>query len=314
MIVSCGEAMVDLVPDGDETYRAVLGGSPFNLALGVARLGGRAAYLWELSRDRLGERLLAELRRAGVDTRAVRRSERPTPVAVVDFSGPEPRYNIADPGRVMFDTDVPGAAITRFGRGACLAIGSAVLAHEPVAQGIETLAAAAPCLAIDYNVRLPSLAFAATYLGRLERLSAGAAVVKASEADLAMLGERDAAGRMRSFVTRGAALAILTRGADGAVAFTAGGETVEVPAAPVDLRDSVGAGDAFMAGLLASLQHAAVLNHDALAGLDRTRMVAHLGAAQAAAAACCGKRGAAMPSAAEVEAWAGKVPFTTVGP
>lgn len=298
MIVSCGEALVDLMPErrgAELIYRPVLGGSAVNVALGIARLGGRSAYLWELSTDALGCDFMAALEAGGVDRAAVRRGERATPVAIVDLSGEEPVYNIADPGRVMHDTVPPPLPASA----ACLVIGSAVLSHEPVADAIEALAATSVLLAIDYNVRRPSIGDVVRYRARLERLSRRSGIAKASVADLAMLGIDDADRYMRGLVEHGAGMAVLTRGAAGSSVWTAAGEA-HLPAPRVPLVDAVGAGDAFMAALLAGLQAGDALAATIISTMTGPHLTRHLAYAQAAAAVSCARRGAVMPTAADI--------------
>ena len=298
MIVTCGEALVDLVPDqvdGDVVYRPVIGGSLFNVALGVARLGGSAAYLWELSSDALGCRLVAALAAEGVEGASVRRSDRATPVAVVDLSASEPRYAIADPDGIMLDTVPPPLPSSA----ACLVIGSAVLARDPVASAVEKRAAEAPLLAIDYNVRAPSIDNREAYIARLGRLSRRGGIVKASEADLALLGITETDVFMEALAREGAALAILTRGAHGAVAITTEGH-VAMPSLAERVVDPVGAGDAFMAGLLSWLQARGALSTSALAALTESDLRALLSHAQDVAAVTCAARGAVMPFARDL--------------
>jgi fructokinase len=298
VIVTCGEALVDLVPegpDGDSVYRPVLGGSLYNVALGIARLGGRSGYLWELSSDALGQRLLTALARDGVDTAAVLVSARATPVAIVDFSGAEPRYNIADPDRVMLDTTPPPLPPAA----GCLVIGSAVLAREPVADAIEARAGEAPLLAIDYNVRPPSVRDRAAYKARLVRLSQCGGIVKASEADLASLGEDDPEDFMARLTQAGAAIAVLTRGAGGATVLTER-RRESVASIARSIVDPVGAGDAFMAGLLTWLQRRDVLTTARLKELEGADLQDLLVYAQAVAAATCASRGAVMPFARDL--------------
>lgn len=289
---------MDLVPErvnGETLYRPVLGGSHYNVALGIARLGGRAGYLWELSTDVLGTMLHDHLAAAGVDTSAVRIRPRATPVAVVDLSTAEARYNIADPDRVMLETELaalPAAA-------ECLVVGSAVLARTPVADTIEAVAATAPALAIDYNVRPPSIVDRDAYRDRLVRLSTRAAIVKASVADLALLGIEDGERFMAHMVESGAALAVLTAAEAGAVAFVRSGR-IAAPSLARHVVDTVGAGDAFMAGLLAALQREGVLG-GGLAAAGREDIARAVTVAQRAAAFTCGRRGAVMPSAADLE-------------
>ncbi|WP_162409624.1 PfkB family carbohydrate kinase [Acuticoccus sediminis] len=298
MIVSCGEALVDLMPerqDGGLVYRPVLGGSAYNVALGIARLGGASSYLWELSTDELGCAFAAALEEEGVDIASVRRSARATPVGIVDLSGPEPRYNIADPDRVMHDTVPPPLPE----RASIVVVGSAVLAQEPVATALEALAASAPLVAMDYNVRQPSISDLKTYRARLERMSSRAGIVKASEADLHMIGVDVPEAFLHRMLEAGAAMVVLTKGADGVSATTSAG-TVSVAARRVDVVDAVGAGDAFMAGLLAALQFEGLLSGPALRQLTAPRLTDALDAAQSVAAAACTKRGAVMPKCSEI--------------
>lgn len=298
VILACGEAIVDLLPeeaDGELIYRPVLGGSLCNVALCVARLGGQAGYLWEISTDRLGAMVRAALDAAGVDRTVAAPSERATPVALVDLSGPEPRYNIADPDRVMCDTLPPPLP----GEIGCLVVGSAVLALEPVGEAIERLAEACECVAIDYNVRPPSIADRDVYWARLRRISERATIVKASVADFKALGLDDPRAIMQSFVNRGVGLTILTEANEGASAWTAAG-TARVPSSAKHIVDTVGAGDAFMAGALVHLQRHGALNRVQLATHDCESLAGLLGFAQSVAAVTCGRRGAVMPSLADL--------------
>ncbi|GAB5374162.1 MAG: carbohydrate kinase [Acuticoccus sp.] len=298
MIVACGEALVDLMPEGVDdafVYRPVLGGSLYTVALGIARLGGASGYLWELSHDALGRRFAAALDAAGVDCSAVRHGERATPVAVVDRSGPEPRYNIADPDRVMHEMNLPPLPTgTR-----CLQIGSAVLAHEPVGSAIEVLARTAPLVSIDVNARPPAIRDRAAYRARIDRLAAIAGVIKASVADIALLGEDDAEGYMRGCVEAGAAMAVLTAAADGAMAFTRTAE-VRVASPCTALVDPVGAGDSFMAAMLFRLQRDEALSRARLSRYDEAALADLLRYAQIASAYTCARQGAVMPTQAEL--------------
>lgn len=294
MIVACGEALVDLMPetvDGETLYRPVLGGSLFNVAMGIARLGGRAGYLWELSTDAFGTALADALAGAGVNVKAVERSDRMTPVAVVDMTGPEPAYNIADGHEVMrrmhFGAIPPGTDV--------LHIGSAVLARDPMASAIEAVAYTAPLISIDFNVRPPSIDDLETYRARLVRISGRAGLVKASSADLDLLEIVDHEAFVRDLLASGAGLVVITQGPDGASAWSAGGGTSHAPSQVTKLVDPVGAGDAFMAGLLTYLQGAAFLTRDALEGLDDDALQKALQAAQRSAAAVCATKGALMP-------------------
>lgn len=303
MIVACGEAIVDLLPEevnGDPMYRPVLGGSLYNVAVGMGQLGGEAGYLWELSSDKLGEALLGHLQRVGVNTSGVRIGNRPSVVAVVDLSGPEPTYAIADPGHVMVDTMPPPipAGTT------CLHIGSAVLAREPVSTNIGSVAATAPLVSMDYNVRPPSVSDWDVYRDRLIELSRTVDIVKASTADLEALKVGDPTAFMKARLEEGAALVILTAAEKGAYAFTRHGEAF-APTRAVTLVDTVGAGDSFMCGCLVHLQKTHGMSRSSIEALDDAALSAMLAYGQTCAAIVCGRRGAAMPTVADVEAFKG---------
>jgi fructokinase len=123
MFVVCGEALWDLFAiDGPSglSFDARSGGSPFNVAVGLARLGQRAALLTGLSTDGLGRRLEATLEREGVATDLLRRSDRPTTLSIVDL-GPtgSPAYAFHGDGaadRALTAADLPDLESSRWGR------------------------------------------------------------------------------------------------------------------------------------------------------------------------------------------------------
>jgi len=306
MIVCCGEALMDLVPttdgDGALSFRPVLGGSFFNIALGLGRLGSESVYLWELSDDTFGRMFKAALDDAGVGLDLIAASRRATPVSVVDFSGAEPRYQIADPDDVMRTFAPPD--LDRWPKNMKMFLtGSAVLALEPVGSRVEALIAELPddvLLALDYNVRPPAVGDLGAYRARLERLNRRAAVVKASEADLQFLyGEADAEAHLDRFGEAGVSLAVITLGARGAVARTpAAQRTAAAPA--VEVIDVVGAGDGFTAGLIDALAERNGLSRSYLDQLAGNRLDAALAEAQEVAASVCRSVGARMPWRSEV--------------
>ncbi len=312
MIVACGEAIVDLVPETDGAgavlFRPVLGGSLFNVALGLARLGGRAAFLWEASTDQFGPLFREALAGAGADLTLLRTTDRASPVAVVDLSSGEPAYRIADPDRVMATFDpgpAPGGPGCWTERAACFHTGSAILALEPLGSRLEALATGiAPRVpvSVDFNVRPPSVSDWDAYRERLARLEGCAAILKASAVDLAHLhGRRPAEAHLDRWLAAGAALGVVTLAEEGVVAATPAAR-VALPALPVDLVDPVGAGDAFMAGLLAFLDREGLMSRDRLAGLEEDTLRAALSAGRRAAAWCCRHQGGRMPFGADLAA------------
>src|SRR5258708_29866494 len=87
MIVVCGEALIDLIPDGDGTFRPMPGGGPFNTALALARLEVPTSFLGRLSTDRFGCMLADRLARDGVDLSLASRGCEPTTLAAAHVDG-----------------------------------------------------------------------------------------------------------------------------------------------------------------------------------------------------------------------------------
>jgi len=154
---------------------------------------------------------------------------------------------------------------------------------------------------LDPNVRPGLVGDRGAYLRRLEGWVALADLVKVSRADLAWLypgGDPEAVAR--EWLARGPAVVVVTRGSEGAVAYGPAGR-IEVPGLPAAVVDTVGAGDAFTAGLLAALVDAGRLERDALRGTTADELRAALAFANAAAAVTCTRPGADPPTREEIE-------------
>ena len=103
-VVVYGEALVDLIPDGEGNYQPRPGGSPFNVAVALARLGVDVAFLAPFSEDAFGCKLVELLEDEGVEILVTRRSRRPTSIAIVEDSDAGPRYSLYRTG--VADTDI----------------------------------------------------------------------------------------------------------------------------------------------------------------------------------------------------------------
>ncbi len=302
MIAVVGEALIDAHLDGD-VLRPFAGGGPFNTAVALARLGAPACFLGAISDDRFGRLLEETLRSAGVETDHVLRVQVPTPIAIVDPTPPEPHFSFY----------LGGTAHEALGtrtldelprRVEALHVGTLALATDPPASAVVELAereARKRVLMIDPNIRPGVIADRDGYLERLERLCRVADLVKLSTSDISWLypgrAEGDVSARL---LERGAGCVVLTRGAQGAEAWTSSG-TVEVPAPQVTVVDTVGAGDAFGAGLLVWLWRSGRLARPSLRALGMTELEAALRYAAAVAAAQCTRASAWGPTEADVE-------------
>ena len=302
MILVAGEALVDLVPDADGSLRPHPGGGPFNTARTIARLGERAAFLGRLSTDRFGRRLQAVLRDDGVDLGALVGTDEPTTLALAELDeGGAARYRFYVRG-----TSAPGLqpadALAAVPAGvAVLHVGTLGIHLEPVASAMEALVdrlAGEALVVVDPNVRAGVLEDPAAFRARLGRLLARADLLKLSEDDLAWLAPGLPPDDGVRSLLGAAGAGVLTRGGDGALVVTAG-RAQAVAASPVDVVDTIGAGDAFGGGLVAWWRMQG-LGADQLGDLDTVVEATRF--ASRVAALTCARPGAAPPSLAEVRA------------
>ncbi len=306
MFLVCGEALWDLFAvegDGALRFDARIGGSPFNVAVGLARLEVPSALLTGISTDRLGQRLTAALEREGVSTRFLQRSGRPTTLSLVDVGADgSPAYAFYGEGaadRALDPDAIPPLPDDCWG----LHLGSYSLVVEPVGGALLALAereARRRLVTLDPNARLTVAPDAALWRERIERLTRSADLVKVSDEDIGLLypGEspEQVADRWRA---AGAAAVIVTRGAQGAEAFSAAGR-VHVAGRKVSVADTVGAGDSFMAATIAGLDARGARSRADVAALGRDDWAGLLGEAARAAAIVCSRVGADLPRKAEM--------------
>ncbi|MFT7839892.1 carbohydrate kinase [Saccharothrix sp. BKS2] len=299
MIIVGGEALIDLVPDHAGGYRPLPGGSPANTAVGLGRLGTPTALLARLADDHLGTVLRAHLETSNVDLRHTAESTAPTTLAVVDVDqdgAADYSFYIdgcADGGWQVTDlpTDLPPHAALHVG-------GSFALAVEPMATAFETLLSREHphrVITLDPNIRPVLIHDDTTVRARLRRWLGMADIVKVSADDLEWIApNRPPADVVAEWHQQGPVLVVVTRGADGVHASGPTGD-VDLPALPVDIVDTVGAGDAFMAGLLAALDRNDLLTRTNLVTLTHAELAHALTYAQRVAAITCTRPGADSP-------------------
>lgn len=300
MIAVVGEALVDLVAD-DGLLRPALGGGPFNTAVALGRLGVPVAYVGRLSDDRFGGLLDRKLAENGVDRRYTTRGASPTPLAVAHTAANgDAEYTFYLEGTAYAELDPPelGPEID------AVHVGTLALATDPPGAMLDVLIERESdrrLVVVDPNVRPAVIRDPADYRRRFEAWATHAGVVKLSDGDARWLypgsSPEDATERV---LAQGTRLVLLTLGADGAIAATASGRIAE-PAPPVEVVDTIGAGDAFSAGFLARLAQTGRLA--ALDSLDEEELRDALRFATAVGALQCAHAGAEPPTLAEVEAF-----------
>lgn len=308
MILVCGEALIDMfvaVDHGRLALEAVAGGSPFNVARGLGRLGRSVGYVGALSVDAFGAHLAQSLRADGVDLRHTVTLDAATTLSVV---------STGDAGAVRYAFHGEGCADRLMTRDrlptsldgiSCITCGSFSLAVEPSGYAFEAFAlqaaTAGRVISLDPNVRPSLIQDRDGWQRRFARLIGAATIVKASEEDIlhAYGAEASPLALARSWREEGVALVVITRGASPALAIGAFG-LLEVPVRPVPFVDAVGAGDSFHAALLAALDQRGMLSREAIGALDGQTAGEVLGFAATAAAVTCSRRGADLPDLAAV--------------
>jgi len=309
VIAVAGEALVDLVPAPVGDYFEIApGGSPANVALGLARLGIPARLLARIADDMLGRRIRAHLTHNGVQLdRAVAAKEQ-TSLAMVslDESG-SPDYDFringtADwqwtPAEVAGALD-PGAV----GPVVALHSGSLALTMAPgdaVLRDLMMRASESVTISYDPNCRPMLMGNATAVLRGVHEMLACANIVKVSSEDLKwLLPDLTPDQVVDDWLSRGPVLVAVTLGSDGVVAGTSAGLRARRPGVAVKVIDTVGAGDTFSAALLAGLHGHGLLgeeSHARLEALDYSTLDELLHDAVLAAAIACSRRGADPPT------------------
>jgi fructokinase len=308
MLMICGEALFDVFQGDDTptgmTLDARVGGSPFNLAVGLARLGQPAALFTAISTGFGGARLMTALVAEGVDTRAVARLDAPTTLSLIglDAAG-VPAYAFYGEGAA--DRSVTTAHLAAVPAGIALVhLGSYATVVEPVASTqralVERERARGALIACDPNIRLNVEPDIGRWHDQLDWMLPRTDLLKISDEDLGLLFPGMAidafAGRA---LAAGVQLVVVTRGSEGAVGWT-GGTRVEAAPVPVDVVDTVGAGDTFQAALICWLAENGALSRDGLSTLSADTLRTALQFAARAAAITCSRRGADMPRRSEL--------------
>lgn len=300
-ILSMGEAVVDVLPAAGGLWRPVAGGSSYNVALALGRLGAPAAFVGRLSRDEQGRRMTIGLEAAGVDVDLVSRDGRPSPLSLVERGSEtdSARYSIHLADTAHAPPDLPDG--WRDGaRHLHVSSFSAIAGAWGAAVGAALAAAAGRMTrSFDVNVRPALVPPRSETIALIEARIDAAEIVKASEEDAEWLfPDRAPQETAADWARRFGRLVLLTQGASGATAFL-GDRIVRRPGAQVDVVDTVGAGDAFVAAFLARALAAGALGERLR--LEPAQLPDLLDYANCAAALCCARAGADAPGAAQVE-------------
>ena len=311
MYLVCGEALFDFFSENDASgvaskvnFKAIAGGSPFNVAVGLRRLGVDAALFAGLSTDYLGRRLLQVLQDEGVRTDYLLDFAAPTTLAMVAVgANGSPQYSFRGEG--CADRQLQPKHLPELGREVRgLHIGSFSLVVQPIADTLLALVrreSGKRLISLDPNVRLnpqPDIELWRSRIGELVQL---ADLIKVSDEDLHLLyPEQDPQTIIEGWLQHRCQVVFLTRGGEGATVFSRQHGSWSVPARSVEIADTVGAGDTFQAALITWLTEQRLDSVDGVQGLGREQISAMLDFAGGAAALTCSKTGPDLPYRAQL--------------
>jgi fructokinase len=307
MLLSCGDALIDFLPaksaDGRDALLPMVGGSCLNIAIGMARLGAPAGFVGGISTDLFGRMIAEHAAASQVQLRYATRSGRPTTLAFARTVDGEARYAFYDEETASrhwtySKGSIPFAAIDAIHLGS-----TTLVAPGGSAQALAMVkeARGSAAISFDPNCR-PSLVHdKAEYVRRMDDFAARADIVRLSDSDFAFLyGGNDYAGKAKTLLAAGTQLFIVTHGADGAQAWHRNAGAIKVEAPPVDVVDTIGAGDSFQAGVLFALRAMGRIGIEPLAALNSSELRRALAFAAACAALTCGRAGADPPRLSEL--------------
>jgi fructokinase len=306
MILCCGEALIDMLPretaTGETAFVPFAGGSVFNSAIALGRLGVPTGFFSGISSDFFGEVLRDTLARSNVDYSFAAISDRPTTLAFVRLVDGQARYAFYDEntaGRMLSESDMPFVDDSID----AMLFGCISLISEPcggVYEALMTREAPKRVMFLDPNIRAGFITDREKHLARMKRMIALADIVKLSDEDLNWFGEHGSHDEIAAeWLKLGPKLIVITKGAHGADAYTTGA-TVRVPGVKVDVVDTVGAGDTVNAGILVSLHNQGLLNKGSIENLNEDQIHSAVALGVRAAAVTVSRAGANPPWAAEM--------------
>ena len=323
MIICCGEALIDMIrtqiPRSGEAYIPLPGGSPYNTAIAIGKMGAPVKFLGCFSTDPFGDMLVKQLKanRVGVDL-IVRSEQNSTLAFVKQGKGKEQHYtfyteNCAGPSLNL--ANIPSSLPEKT---KCILFGSISMTMEPIASTIEALILregsrkgadqmdGAPVISFDPNIRSFMIKDRNAYIGRLEKLIAATTIAKISAKDFEYIYPKMAPEKaLQKILTMGPRLAICTLAFKGALALLRRNDgsitKVNVPAINLPFVDNIGAGDAFHGALLSWLEMKKKMSRSAIISLGESELHEAILFANKAASIVCSRRGAQAPSWKEVE-------------
>lgn len=295
-----GEALIDIVERDGRVMGEHVGGSPLNVAVGLGRLGRGVDFLTHIADDDRGRRIAEYVESSGVRLVSGSKTAARTPTAMAHL-------NEAGAADYEFDIDWRLSGTAEVAPPLVAHTGSIAAFLDPGCLATAALLDAyrtAATITYDPNVRPALITERGQAIARIDRLVEKADVVKASDEDLRWIDPgRSPEQIATAWQTLGPSIVAVTMGERGAFAVSAAG-VVRVGAPPVQVVDTVGAGDAFMTGLIDALWSLGLLGAErrrALARIDLAELEYVLGEAALASALTVARAGADLPDRAALQ-------------
>ncbi|ASA54775.1 aminoimidazole riboside kinase [Vibrio gazogenes] len=252
-----GDAVVDLIPDGESHYLKCPGGAPANVAVAIARLGGESAFFGRVGFDPMGKFMRQVLAEESVNTDylLLDKAQRTSTVVVdLDDHGERSFTFMVKPSADQFliPDDIP-----QFQQNEWLHVCSIALANEPsrssTLAAIQQIKQAGGSFSFDPNLREEVWSNPEEMIPTVMQVVYQADVVKFSAEELTLLtGTETIEDGLQTLAKFSIPLIVITLGAEGTL-IVSQGEQIKVPSRPVDVVDTTGAGDAFVGGMLCRL-------------------------------------------------------------
>jgi fructokinase len=303
-----GEALIDIVKREGQVTGEHVGGSPLNVAVGLSRLGRGVDFLTHIGNDPRGRRIVDYAKSSGVQlvSGSMTAKRTPTALATLDASGA---------AQYSFDLDWQLAGTSEVAPPLVAHAGSIATWLEPGCRATAALLDAyhpSATITFDPNVRPALIEDADAVRRRIDRLIERSDVVKASDEDMRWIdANRSPEQIARTWLGLGPSVVAVTMGERGAFAMCAAG-TARVPALKVNVVDTVGAGDAFMTGLIDALWSQGLLGAERRPQLARISVDALTAVVQTAAlssALTVARAGADLPDRATIEQASAAAPY-----
>ena len=301
MIICAGESLIDMVSFiGEAEYTPHVGGSNFNSAIALGRLGAKSYYFGAISNDSYGELIENSLRHSKVKEDFIIKTNRPTTLAYADVVNGIAEYTFVDEhsaGRMLNQTSLE-PFVNKVKEAKALLVGGISLQAEPCGSSwqwlIEQVTGNLP-IYFDANIRPDFIENKKNYFDRFVELTFKVDIIKISDEDYRYLyGAQDFSETSKGWLNNGVKLVILTLGSDGAKVLYRDHE-VSVQSNKVDVLDTIAAGDTFNAGFLLSLDKQGLLDRESLNSIGETQLKTALTFANKVASITVTKKGANPP-------------------